>query len=208
MKISFQLFLIIAFSYLLLSCSSTQTIINKEKLAKDFSDKEKELISKEDGSKPMRVYTIDNPTDSILLNTKSERVLVNKNSTLKKLVDRLYATVTDSSSLGVGIAAPQVGVLRKIIWVQRFDKEGAPFEVYLNPQIIQYSKKKQKQTEGCLSVPNRYDELNVRSYAILIEYDTMDNKHKVEMVEDFTAVIFQHEIDHLQGIIYTEYLVN
>ena len=86
------------------------------------------------------------------------------------------------------------------------DKAGSPFEFYLNPRIIQYSKKKQEYREGCLSVPNRMDTLNSRSYAILIEYDKMDKTHHVEMVEDFTAVIFQHEIDHLNGVLYLQYL--
>jgi peptide deformylase len=109
-------------------------------------------------------------------------------------------------SLGVGIAAPQVGILKDIIWVQRFDKEDLPFEVYLNPKIIQYSKKTQTRKEGCLSIPNRSETLNSRAYAILISYDTIENTQVVEMVEDFTAVIFQHEIDHLNGILYLDHL--
>jgi len=50
------------------------------------------------------------------------------------------------------------------------------------------------------------DTLNTRAYAILIEYDKMDKTHHVEMIEDFTAVIFQHEIDHLNGVLYLQYL--
>ncbi|SFZ90997.1 peptide deformylase [Flaviramulus basaltis] len=109
-------------------------------------------------------------------------------------------------SLGVGIAAPQVGVLKSIIWVQRFDKETFPFEVYLNPKITQYSNKKQTVREGCLSIPNRRDTLNSRSFTIDIEYDTMTGKHIKETIEDFTSVIFQHEIDHLNGILYLDHL--
>ena len=60
--------------------------------------------------------------------------------------------------------------------------------------------------EGCLSIPDRSDTLNSRAYAILIEYDKPDESHVVEMVEDFTAVIFQHEIDHLNGILYLDHL--
>ena len=108
--------------------------------------------------------------------------------------------------MGVGIAAPQVGVLKNIIWVQRFDKENVPFEVYLNPKIIKYSKKTQTVREGCLSIPNRSDTLNSRSFSISIEYDTMKAQHKTESVEGFTSVIFQHEIDHLNGILYLDHL--
>ena len=109
-------------------------------------------------------------------------------------------------SLGVGIAAPQVGILKNIIWVQRFDKDKFPFEVYLNPKIIQYTEKKQDCMEGCLSIPNRRATTKSRAYAILIEYDQLDGSHKTEMVEGFTAVIFQHEIDHLNGILFLDLL--
>jgi len=162
-----------------------------------------------DSLSPMRVFKINKKSDSILLSTKSTAVNLELNQpVLKRVVERMYRTVRDSLSAGVGIAAPQVGVLKQIIWIQRFDKEGAPFECYLNPRIIQYSKKKQEYREGCLSVPDRMDTLNSRAYAILIEYDKTDKTHHVEMVEDFTAIIFQHEIDHLNGVLYLQYLDN
>lgn len=109
-------------------------------------------------------------------------------------------------SMGVGIAAPQVGILKNIIWVQRFDKENLPFEVYLNPVIKNYSERKQTFREGCLSIPDRTDILDSRAFSILIEYDTMEAEHKIETVEGFTSVIFQHEIDHLNGILYLDHL--
>jgi len=161
----------------------------------------------EESFSPMRVFKINNYSDSILLRTKCSDVLPNPDDPiLNTFVDRLYATVRDSMSMGVGIAAPQVGILKNIIWVQRFDKEDYPFEVYLNPKIVSYSKLKQDCREGCLSIPDRSDTTKTRSYAIMIEYDKMDQTHHTEMVEDFTAVIFQHEIDHLDGILYLDHL--
>lgn len=186
-----------------LSCVTTKRAYN----SKDFTREQSTLIMEADSSKPMRVFKINNKSDSILLRTPSEAItVIPDDPVLHNFVDRLYRTVRDSMSLGVGIAAPQVGILKKIIWVQRFDKEGFPFEVYLNPEIKQYSKLTQECLEGCLSIPNRRDTLNSRAYAILIEYDKMDQSHVTEMVEDFTAVIFQHEIDHLNGILYTDHL--
>ena len=117
----------------------------------------------------------------------------------------MYTTVHDSLTKGVGIAAPQVGILKNIIWVQRFDKPGNPYEVYLNPKIIQYTKKKLNWVEGCLSILGRRDTTTTRSYAILIDYLKPDKFHKIEMIEGFPA-IFQHEIDHLNGIIYLDRL--
>ena len=199
-------------SYLILiilisSCSITKNRLGKTDQRNTFSDEEIALIMQGDSLSPMRVFKINKKSDSILLSTKSTAVNLELNQpVLKRVAERMYRTVRDSLSAGVGIAAPQVGVLKQIIWIQRFDKEGAPFECYLNPRIIQYSKKKQEYREGCLSVPDRMDTLNSRAYAILIEYDKMDKTHHVEMVEDFTAIIFQHEIDHLNGVLYLQYL--
>ncbi len=193
-------------SFYFLSCSE-ETSSGSSILKKEFSQEEIRLISSDSSHKPMRVLKITNLEDSLLLRQKSKYIKPDSsNSTLQHFIKRLYSTVTDSASLGVGIAAPQVGILKNIIWVKRFDKENFPFEVYLNPQIIQYSKKKQDCLEGCLSIPNQRDTTKTRAYAIMLEYDQINGSHKTEMIEDFTAVIFQHEIDHLNGILYIDHL--
>ncbi|NMH89781.1 peptide deformylase [Flavivirga algicola] len=187
---------------LIAGCSSAKSTAKNS-----FSSKESQLIMSADSLTPMRIYKITTKKDSLLLRTKSGYIKTNPSDpVLQNFVKRLYATVRDSMSMGVGIAAPQVGVLKNIIWVQRFDKEHFPFEVYLNPEIIKYSEDKQTVKEGCLSIPNRTDILSSRSQSITIEYDTMDSKHKTETVEGFTSVIFQHEIDHLNGILYLDHL--
>ena len=199
-----QIITFIALSVLLLQACGTKKSIQVDSNT-NFSSQQLSMILNDLPDKPMRVFKINNVKDSLLLRQKSEDVTIVKgDKTLKHFTDRLYATVRDSISLGVGIAAPQVGILKNIIWVQRFDKEEFPFEVYLNPKIVQYSQKKQTRAEGCLSIPNRRETLNCRAYAILLEYDTLDGEHKTEMVEDFTAIIFQHEIDHLNGILYID----
>ena len=199
-------FLSAALMICLSACSSTRyTPATKNKSV--FSNHELSLIQSAKSDVPMRVFKINNHSDSLLLRTQSTDVdLEVADETLSLFASRMYATVRDSMSLGVGIAAPQVGILKNMIWVQRFDKEDAPFEFYINPKILQYSTKKQSRREGCLSIPDRRDTLNCRSYAIMIEYDMMDESHHIEMVEDFTAIIFQHEIDHLNGILYTDHL--
>jgi len=173
----------------------------------DFDKDQRKTILREGQETPMRVFKINNYEDSILLRTASEKVLFGRDQkVLHTFVNRLYATVRDSLSMGVGIAAPQVGVLKNIIWVQRFDKDNLPFEVYINPKIIRYSEQKQDCREGCLSIPGRSDTTKTRSYSITIEYDQLNAVHKTEEVEGFTAVIFQHEIDHLNGILYLDHL--
>lgn len=186
----------------IIGCSGSKNIVTTS-----FSKQEQELIMNADSLKPMRVYKITNKTDSLLLRQKSTYIKPNPNDIeLKNFIKRLHATVTDSASLGVGIAAPQVGILKNIIWVQRLDKENIPFEVYLNPKITTYSKDTQTVREGCLSIPDRRETLNSRSKEISIEYDTMEGLHQSEIIKGFTAVIFQHEIDHLNGILYLDHL--
>ncbi|PPK86212.1 peptide deformylase [Neolewinella xylanilytica] len=173
-----------------------------------FTEDQQVMIRNGDAQTPMRVFKITSESDSVLLRTASKPVRVDKDDPLLELfVDRLYATVRDSQSLGLGIAAPQVGILKNIIWVQRLDKteEDMPFEVYLNPEIVEYSAEKQINREGCLSIPNRSAECE-RAQTIVLEYDKMDGSHARETISDFTAVIFQHEVDHLNGILYLDHL--
>jgi peptide deformylase len=195
---------IIFFAFLFFAgCSNIQHTIKVHQ----FSSEQGGLVLSADQNTPMRVLSIYNKKDSLLLRSKCDDVVPDSNDIiLQTLIKRMYATVNDSLTLGVGIAAPQVGLLKNIIWVQRYDKPGNPFEVYFNPRIIQYTKKKLNWVEGCLSVPGRRDTTTTRSYAILLEHIRPDNSHKTEMVEGFTAIIFQHEIDHLNGIIYLDRL--
>ena len=103
----------------------------------------------------MRVLTVDDPEDSIFLRKKSidfsDRDL--NSPTFIILAGKMVSTVTDPSQDGVGIAGPQVGLSRRIIAVQRFDKEGEPFEVYPNVRIESLSGDVVSGQEGCLSVP-------------------------------------------------------
>lgn len=171
-----------------------------------LTEEEKNFILSGEKENPMRVFLITQKEDSSLLRESSADVIPDaKDTVLQHFIRRLYKTVTDPKSMGVGIAAPQVGLSRNIIWVQRFDKEGFPFEVYLNPKIVQNSSLRQDGLEGCLSIPEKRATVN-RGLAILIEYDKLDGSHHFEMVEDFTAVIFQHEIDHLDGILFPDHL--
>jgi len=198
------IFVLILFSFI--SCSKTTKLTNSEPPS-NFNKLQKELVNAGIASTPMRVFKTNNPSDSILLRTKSDKVDFSfEDKELQLFIDRLLTTVKDSISLGVGIAAPQVGILKNIIWVQRFDKENFPFEAYINPVITHYSERKQDCMEGCLSIPNKQAMTKTRAFSITIEYDKRDGSHHTEQVEDFTAVIFQHEIDHLHGKLFIDYL--
>lgn len=83
------------------------------KINKNFDDSQRALILNANSNTPMRVFKINNVQDSLLLRRQSEDVVIIPNdTTLKHFTNRLFATVRDSLSLGVGIAAPQVGILK------------------------------------------------------------------------------------------------
>ena len=118
----------------------------------------------------------------------------------------MVSTVTSPEQDGVGIAGPKVGVSRRVVAVQRFDKEGEPFEVYPNIRIVARRGEKVPGPEGCLSVPGKRGDV-CRYRDIDIVYSLADGtaRDTLETVKGFTAVIFQHECDHLDGVLYTDY---
>lgn len=195
-------------SVFLFSCSiSKSKESHKTKTLFEFTQHEESLLTHGKVSEPMRILQITNRADSLILRTASKPIDVTNNKQLANiLAKRLLTTVNDPKNPGVGIAAPQVGILKKMIAVQRFDKANYPFEIYVNPTIRQYSKKTQFCLEGCLSIPDKMDTTKNRAYAILLEYEKLDGSKEIEMIEAFTAVIFQHEIDHLNGILFTDHL--
>lgn len=173
-------------------------------LAQKFDKSELDLIKSGSVNERMYVIQTDNETELKILKSKSKNINP-KSKDLELLINRMYLAVTHPTDGGVGIAAPQVGINRNVIWVQRFDKPGEPFEVYINPKIIWKSELMRKGAEGCLSIPDERGEV-FRHYMIEIEYQDRKGKKHSEKVEGFTAVIFQHEIDHLDGILFTDRL--
>lgn len=196
--------ILILFILLTAGCKSLK---HTERGYSNFSDNQLSLIRSGGDTTPMRLYLTTNKSDSLLLRINSMPVdLSQPDPDLNLFIKRLHTTVRDSLSLGVGIAAPQVGILKNIIWVQRFDKKDFPFEVYINPVITRYSDKKQDCREGCLSIPNKQAITKTRAFEIDLEYDKQDGTHHKETISDFTAVIFQHEIDHLHGKLFIDHL--
>ena len=171
---------------------------------KDFRRTERRLIVRSDSV--MRVLNIFDPADTAVLRAQStdlsDRSLRSKD--FKMLAAKMLRTVTDPSQDGVGIAAPQVGINRRIVAVQRFDKPGEPFEVYPNIHIDTMMGPRVCGPEGCLSVPDRRG-IVPRYREIVISWkDPATLQGMRDTVRGFTAVIFQHECDHLDGILYTD----
>lgn len=169
-----------------------------------FTDKEITLIQSADTL--MRVLTVNDSSDLAVLRSKSaELTEADMESPLfRRLSGLLVSTMLDSAQAGVGIAGPQVGILKRVVAVQRFDKEGEPVEVYPNISISSFSGELVPGREGCLSIPGYYGVVK-RYPRIVISYsDTLTFKPVTDTVSGFTAVIFQHETDHLDGVLYTD----
>ena len=110
---------------------------------------------------------------------------------------------------GVGLAAPQVGVTKRLIAVYYDDGEKIVERVLANPIIISESKRKTyiESGEGCLSVPRDVDGLVFRAYKIKVKaYDVIAKKNITFGATGFDAIVFQHEIDHLNGILFYDHI--
>lgn len=189
----------------------------------DFINSELTLIHEADSL--MRVLTVEDSLDNAVLRAPSKDFSIRalRSEEFAKLSRLMVATVTHPSQDGVGIAGPQVGLNRRVVAVQRFDKgtigvDGEmvyPFEVYPNIRIVWASDSLSSGPEGCLSVPGRRGEV-LRSGEIVVEYADLaavredDSIEDIPMIQDtvkgFTAVIFQHEVDHLDGVLYIDRL--
>jgi len=120
---------------------------------------------------------------------------------IQNLVDDLIETMKVEN--GVGIAAPQIGVLKRVIIVE--DEDGP--RAFINPKIISKSFRKIKGEEGCLSVPGIYGMVK-RSKSIKLKAFDRDGNPVTISAEGFPATVFQHEVDHLNGILFIDKIID
>lgn len=170
-----------------------------------FTQGEKDLILNNSRDSAMRILNYFIYEDSLILRKQSIDINFNDTATLFYLTDRMHKTCLGAG--GVGIAAPQVGINRNIIWVQRWDKgniNSHPWEVYFNPVITKYSDTVKQRNDGCLSIPG-VSGTSWRAIWVDVEYFLPDGSKKSERINhQYTAHIFQHEIDHLNGIVWLD----
>ncbi|HMM12548.1 MAG TPA: peptide deformylase [Bacteroidales bacterium] len=164
---------------------------------------ERKLVFDGKAHEKMRVTLVTQPDDLQVLRAQSAAIENPHQRIWQRLTERMIVTVQHPDHKGVGIAAPQVGINRQLIIVQRFDKDNKPFEAYFNPQIIAFSDSLCLRAEGCLSIPGVRDSVE-RAWGIRLKYQKPDGEWMEEYIEGFTARIFQHEIDHLNGKLFTD----
>ena len=135
--------------------------------------------------------------DSIL--AKKARPVVNFDDRLAQLLDDMTDTLKEAK--GVGLAAPQVGILRRVVVIEHNDK----ILELINPEIIK-SSGIQKDVEGCLSCPGEYG-ITKRPMEVAVRAKDRHGKERVYMGKGLLARAFCHEIDHLDGILFKKRVI-
>lgn len=143
-----------------------------------------------------------------ILTTKSEKASFDDD--LKTLVEDLIETLNSPTHVkGAGLAAPQLGVLKRVCIAKKFTPDPIDSEneletdfILINPEILNKSEPKDIAWEGCLSIPDVYGQVE-RSKRIKVKAYDLSGKEFTLKAEGFFARVIQHEVDHLDGILFT-----
>ena len=143
-----------------------------------------------------------------ILHTKSEPVK-KINREIKELIEDIKDTI--DANPAVGLAAPQIGVLKRVVGVRPSYEKGQEKEemqpplILINPEIIEQSEEVVEGEEGCLSIPGMVGVVD-RKPKLKVRYQDEKGKWQERAFEDWDARVVQHEIDHLDGVLYLERL--
>ena len=149
----------------------------------------------------MSVYNIVTKEDKIL--RKISKPIPEITPNVKKMLDRMLETMYASN--GVGLAAPQVGILKRAVVVDVGEGGPGPLKL-INPEIVERSGV-QNGPEGCLSCPNMWGDVR-RSQYVRVKATNPEGEEIIVEGEDFLARALQHEIDHLDGILFIDTATN
>jgi peptide deformylase len=125
-------------------------------------------------------------------------------SDLQRLADDMLETMYDAP--GIGLAAIQIGVPRRmlVIDIAREGEEKQP-QVFINPEVVKSSDERSVYEEGCLSIPDYYAEVE-RPAVVSVKYLDRDGKEQTVEADGLLATCLQHEIDHLNGVLFIDYI--
>ena len=169
-----------------------------------------------------RILTIDNAADLAILKAVSPPVEGGVTDALRALMDDMLETMY--AAPGIGLAAAQIGELKRVVVMDLGDKpvEGASEDpeaeesedlqlarrnprFFVNPEVIWASDEMFAYEEGCLSVPEYYDAVE-RPARVRVRYLNYTGEQIEEEIEGLYAVCFQHELDHLNGVLFIDHL--
>ncbi|MCF2905757.1 peptide deformylase [Octadecabacter sp. CECT 8868] len=127
------------------------------------------------------------------------------NGDLAALADDMLETMYDAP--GIGLAAPQLGIMKRMLVMDCVKEENATPEpmVLINPTVIESSEETNVYDEGCLSIPDQYAEVE-RPAIVKVEWTDISGKKVQEEFDGLWATCVQHEIDHLNGKLFIDYL--
>ena len=135
---------------------------------------------------------------------KKSSLIENVDDQVRRLMDDMLLTMYEAP--GIGLAAVQVGILRRVIVIDisKYDKKKNPIFL-VNPKITHKSKKTSVYEEGCLSLPGHFAEIE-RPSECFVNYIDYNGREKELKADGLLATCLQHEIDHLNGILFIDYL--
>ena len=137
-------------------------------------------------------------------------LVANMNSTLRVFIENMFSIMEKEK--GIGLAANQIGVLKRIIVIDIAHKNLKNIKkivsskiVLINPEIVWHSNSEISSQEGCLSVPNIYEKIDRFKKILVIYQDVMGNFKKIQ-AEGLLSFCIQHELDHINGILFIDHL--
>jgi peptide deformylase len=143
-----------------------------------------------------------------VLRTETE-VVEEFNDDLKQFVSRLVQVMMEAD--GIGLAAPQIGDLRRIFVIglpvkdENGNEKGRKIIVAINPEIVEESEETSVMEEGCLSIPEIYEEVT-RPKQITLRYQDIEGNTQEITADDTLSHVVQHENDHLHGVMFVDHL--
>lgn len=158
-------------------------------------------------SKQLKIYTIKDKEEEKILRKKSVPVKEElfKDPKFQEFLDDLLYTALHSDEQdnvpAGGIAAPQVGRNIRVFYALNYDTD--KWQLFINPEITLIGFSKTSTIEGCLSVPNIEGEV-LRYRKVKIKYQDKDGKWKTKKFKDINAIAVQHELDHLEGVLFID----
>lgn len=150
----------------------------------------------------MALYPILTIPDPVL--RKKAALVERVDDELRKLMDDMLATMYDAP--GVGLAAPQIGILRRVIVLDAARDDDPPDPIVMaNPKILTLSDEMRVHEEGCLSIPDVTAEVE-RPAKARVAFLDREGKVQERELQGLLSTIVQHEIDHLNGVLFIDYL--
>ncbi len=123
---------------------------------------------------------------------------------LRNLIDDMFETMY--AAPGIGLAAIQIGVAQRVVTMDLAKKDEAKSpQVFLNPEVVWTSPDVAAQEEGCLSIPEYYEEVE-RPKAVRVKYLDLDGKAQEIEADGLLATCLQHEIDHINGVLFIDHI--